>query len=199
MISRSLLLFLTSLFALSQTSIGLPYVGQAGTPSLFQSGEAPDGVDCSDLSWNLRPECWDKLDIPNWLTQWWETNQETCQAHNASFASCFQQMAGVQQQQCDTIGDALCSFPTNITAFSPQEAYVLYSIFGIWQWYVSMYQGIGNANLGAQGPVGKIVEAINPIKRKFHTSTAREDRKTDCTGLKLRLKHSENSSKLSPP
>ncbi|KAL8730097.1 MAG: hypothetical protein Q9166_004296 [cf. Caloplaca sp. 2 TL-2023] len=73
-------------------------------------------------------------------------------------------MAGVQQQQCDTIGNSLCSFPTNITAFSPQEAYVLYSIFGIWQWYFSMYQGIGNANLGAQGPVGKIVEAINPIR-----------------------------------
>ncbi|KAI4265616.1 MAG: hypothetical protein L6R38_009288 [Xanthoria sp. 2 TBL-2021] len=73
-------------------------------------------------------------------------------------------MAGIQQQQCDTIGDGLCSFPTNITAFSPQEAYVLYSIFGIWQWYFSMWQGIGNANLGAQGPVGKIVEAINPVK-----------------------------------
>ncbi|KAL8779320.1 MAG: hypothetical protein Q9213_007000 [Squamulea squamosa] len=79
-------------------------------------------------------------------------------------------MAGIQQQQCDTIGDGLCSFPTNITAFSPQEAYVLYSIFGIWQWYFSLYQGIGNANLGASGPVGKIVEAINPLKQ-FLAST----------------------------
>ncbi|KAL8829438.1 MAG: hypothetical protein Q9170_006168 [Blastenia crenularia] len=51
-----------------------------------------------------------------------------------------------------------------MSAFSPQEAYVLYSIFGIWQWYFSIYEGIGNANLGAHGPVGKIVEAINPVK-----------------------------------
>lgn len=126
----------------------------------------PNTPDCNDLSWNLRPECWDILDIPNWLTQWWYRNAGTCAEHNAPFASCFQQMAGIQQQQCDTIGSGLCSFPTNITSFSPQEAYVLYSIFGIYQWYFSLWQGIANANLGAQGPVGKIVEAINPIKRK---------------------------------
>ncbi|KAL8709844.1 MAG: hypothetical protein Q9220_005460 [cf. Caloplaca sp. 1 TL-2023] len=100
-----------------------------------------------------------------WLTDWWNTNEETCTEHKASFASCFQQMAGVEQQQCDTIGTGLCAFPTNLTAFSPQEAYTLYSIFGIWQWYFSLYQGIGNAHLDAQGPVGKIVEAINPVKR----------------------------------
>ncbi|KAL8805314.1 MAG: hypothetical protein Q9223_005295 [Gallowayella weberi] len=167
MIPPSFLLLITSLSALIQTSHCLPYVGQTGAASPSPgNGDAPSRKDCEDLSWNLRQECWDILDVPKWLTQWWETNEETCHAHNASFASCFQQKVGVQQQQCDTIGDALCSFPTNITAFSPEEAYVLYSIFGIWQWYFSIYQGIGNANLGAQGPVGKIVEAINPIKRK---------------------------------
>lgn len=75
-------------------------------------------------------------------------------------------MAGVKQQQCDTIGSGLCSFPTDITDFSPQEAYVLYSIFGIYQWFFSLWQGIANANLGAHGVVGQVVEAINPIKRK---------------------------------
>ncbi|KAL8857801.1 MAG: hypothetical protein Q9178_005701 [Gyalolechia marmorata] len=165
MVLLFVLLTLTSISALIQTSAGLPYVGQTETSSISQPGGiALDGVDCNDLTWNLKPECWDALDIPKWLTQWWNTNEETCREQNATFASCFQQMAGVRQQQCDTIGDGLCSYPTNITEFSPQEAYVLYSIFGIWHWYFSLYQAIGNANLGAQGPVGKIVDAINPLQ-----------------------------------
>lgn len=167
MVRHALLLLPFSILSLFYISASLPFepahplvIAQAGNDTLNSS-------DCNDLSWNLRPECWDILDIPNWLTQWWDRNAGTCEEHNATFASCFQQMAGIEQQQCDTIGSGLCAFPTNITAFSPQEAYVLYSIFGIWQWYFSMWQGIGNANLGAQGPVGKIVEAINPIKRKL--------------------------------
>lgn len=165
MVRHSFLYNLLFILVWISTSASIPFV-QTGSSSLSQqANDTSNSTDCTDLSWNLRPECWDILNIPIWLTEWWDSNVNTCEAHNASFASCFQQMAGIEQQQCDTIGPGLCAFPTNITAFSPQQAYVLYSIFGIWQWFFSIYQGIGNANLGAHGPVGKIVEAINPVKR----------------------------------
>ena len=50
--------------------------------------------------------------------------RDTCEAHNVSFAACFQPLVGVEQQQCNTIGLGQCAFPTKITTFSPQEAYV---------------------------------------------------------------------------
>ncbi|KAL9601653.1 MAG: hypothetical protein Q9219_002373 [cf. Caloplaca sp. 3 TL-2023] len=169
MVRRSFASLLLLIPSLIPSSTGLPFV-ETDPLSIHQdASNTSNPMDCNDLSWNLRPDCWNALNIPLWLTEWWNTNVETCEAHNASFASCFQQMAGVQQQQCDTIGPGLCAFPTNLTAFSPQQAYVLYSIFGIWQWFFSIYQGIGNANLGASGPVGKIVEAINPVKPSTQT------------------------------
>ncbi|KAL8924535.1 MAG: hypothetical protein Q9208_004010 [Pyrenodesmia sp. 3 TL-2023] len=168
-----LLLLICFITFLIQTSTSIPFdptrpLALQNQDDKNDSKTTPDTAltasDCNDLTWNLRPECWDILDIPEWLTQWWDRNAAACEKHNATFSSCFQQMAGVKQQQCDTIGSGLCSFPTDITDFSPQEAYVLYAIFGIYQWFFSLWQGIANANLGAHGPVGQIVEAINPIK-----------------------------------
>ena len=104
--------------------------------------------------------------MANYLTEWWRTNQNSCGA-GTSFVSCYQQLAGVEGQQCDTTGPNMCDYPENFSGYTPQQAYTLYTIFAIWQWFQSIYDAIENADLSASGPVGKIVKAINPeLKQK---------------------------------
>lgn len=63
----------------------------------------------------------------------------------------------------------MCDFPDNISLYTPHEAYALYSIFAIWQWFESIYEAIGNADVSAQGPVGVIEQAINPVAPSTQT------------------------------
>ena len=58
------------------------------------------------------------------------------------------------------------SYPENFVGYTAEEAYVLYAIFGIWQWFESIYSAVENADVTAQGPVGNIIKAINPIQNK---------------------------------
>ena len=103
--------------------------------------------------------------MTNYLTEWWRTNQKSCGA-GTNFVSCYQQLAGVEEQQCDTTGPNMCDYPDNFTGCTPQQAYTLYTIFAIWQWFQSIYDAIENADLSASGPVGKIVKTVNPEKQK---------------------------------
>lgn len=56
----------------------------------------------------------------------------------------------------------MCDYPGDFAGYTPQEAYTLYTIFAVWQWFQSIYDAIGNADLSATGTVGKIVKTINP-------------------------------------
>lgn len=56
----------------------------------------------------------------------------------------------------------MCDFPTSVADYTAQQAYTLYTIFAVWQWFESIYEGIENADVSATGPVGKIVNTINP-------------------------------------
>ena len=56
----------------------------------------------------------------------------------------------------------MCDYPESFNGYTPQQAYTLYTIFAIWQWFESIYEAIENADLSAGGPIGKIVKAINP-------------------------------------
>lgn len=100
--------------------------------------------------------------MANYLTEWWQTNQVACGGATTNFVSCYQQSVGVIEQQCDTTGPNMCNYPENFTGYTPQQAYTLYTIFAIWQWFESIYEAIENADLSAGGPVGKIVKTINP-------------------------------------
>ena len=72
----------------------------------------------------------------------------------ASFVSCYQQSVGIPQQACDTIGPDQCDFPLSFAreGYTPQQAYALYAIFGIWQWFNSLYMGILNADVSVRHP-----------------------------------------------
>jgi hypothetical protein len=118
--------------------------------------------DCNDLKQNLTVPCWNQLNMSSYLEDWWHTNGPACTQQNAGFVSCYQQMAGVEQQQCDTTGPSMCDFPTSFANYTAQQANTLYTIFAIWQWFESIYEGIESADMSATGPVGKIVKAINP-------------------------------------
>ena len=61
---------------------------------------------CRYLKQNLTSDCWDELDISGYLNQWWKDNEADCSFAGADFASCFQQKAGVEQEQCDMTGRA---------------------------------------------------------------------------------------------
>ena len=100
--------------------------------------------------------------MAKYLTDWWQANQAACGSANATFVSCYQQLVGVEQQQCDATGPNMCDYPESFTGYTPQQAYTLYTIFAIWQWFESIYEAIENADLSASGPVGNIVKLINP-------------------------------------
>jgi len=145
----ALLLFIRSLAAWPTSS------------KLFTISERQLG-NCSDLNQNLTWECWNQLSMTEYLESWWQANQTECAQRNATFASCYQQLAGYEQEQCDTTGPSMCNYPANFSGYTPYEAYTLYTIFAIWQWFESIYEAVGNADLSATGTVGKIVKTINP-------------------------------------
>lgn len=117
---------------------------------------------CTDLKHNLTQDCWQELEMGPYLSNWWQANQAACGGASMSFVSCYQQSVGVEEQQCDSTGPNMCDYPENFTGYTPQQAYTLYTIFAIWQWFESIYEAIENADLSAEGPVGKIVKLINP-------------------------------------
>ncbi|KAL6720616.1 hypothetical protein ACLMJK_002541 [Lecanora helva] len=100
--------------------------------------------------------------MTEYLTDWWHANSAQCEFRNATFASCYQQMHGYEQEQCDKTGPSMCNYPPDFSKYTVHQAYTLYTIFAIWQWFESIYEAIGNADLSANGRVGKIVKAINP-------------------------------------
>ena len=156
-----------SLFALHTIISWIPYSEASPVrPDSSSWASRRDTGDCNDLKHNLTSSCWDELNMSGYLAQWWESNGAGCTQQNTGFASCYQQMAGWEQQQCDTTGPNMCSFPGDFTGYTPQQTYTLYTIFAIWQWFESIYEAIENADLSAEGPVGQIVKAVNPEVQK---------------------------------
>ena len=153
---RFLLLSIYTSFTWLSTSNTFPIASPL--QSLFLDTLARD---CKNLKQNLTQTCWDELGMADYLNDWWQANQAACGA-DTSFVSCYQQSVGVEQQQCESTGPNMCDYPENFSGYTPQQAYTLYSIFAIWQWFESIYEAIESADLSAGGPIGKIVKAINP-------------------------------------
>lgn len=152
------LLLLSICISLACISISNTYPTASPVQTLVLASLARD---CKNLKHNLTQTCWDELGMADYLHDWWQANQAACGA-NTSFVSCYQQSVGVEQQQCDSTGPNMCDYPENFNGYTPQQAYTLYTIFAIWQWFESIYEAIENADLSAGGPIGKIVKAINP-------------------------------------
>ena len=127
---------------------------------------------CQDItSHNLIAPCWDILNVTQYLEQWWNKYQQRCadMVEGTSFVSCYQQLHGVEQRTCDAMKPSGCDFPDDFSRYTPQEAYVLYSIFAVWQWFFSIYNAIESADVSAMGPVGKVIKTIDPPKKKSPT------------------------------
>lgn len=138
-----------------------PISQQPAQPNTLESRQLSN---CSDLRHNLTPACWNVLDVTSYLEGWWQANGTYCTSQNISFVSCYQQLVGYEQEQCDKTGPNMCDYPADFVSrgYTPYEAYTLYTIFAIWQWYESIYEAIQSADLSATGRVGKIVTTINP-------------------------------------
>lgn len=130
--------------------------------STLEAATAFLNTSCANLQQDLTQPCWEELKISQYLEDWWTDNQSICAARGVEFASCFQQFAGIHQQQCGHTGPSMCNFPMSFNGLTAQQAYVIYTIFAIWQWFESIYEAIENADVSAQGPMGKIEDAINP-------------------------------------
>ena len=126
--------------------------------------------DCSNPNENPTAECWATLGVDTYIQQWWTANSASCSSgvyEGSGFASCYQQKVGkgaLLNDNCDKIGVSNCRPPTNISSYDIKEYYVLTSIFGIWQWFNSVYYASDFANGIASGKIGDIVTTINPIQ-----------------------------------
>ena len=122
-------------------------------------------------SHNLIAPCWDILNVTQYLEEWWNDHQKNCtdMVEGTSFVSCYQQLHGIEQRQCDDLGPTNCDYPDDFSKYSPQEAYVLYSIFAVWKWFSSISTAVESADVSAMGPVGKVIQTINPPKQKSPT------------------------------
>ena len=128
-------------------------------------------LDCTNPDKNLRPACYDALQVDSNISTWWEQNQNDCETNYAGygFVSCFQQKVGrgeLLNQQCNKMGPGQCTRPGNFSHYEPWEYYALSSIFGIWQWFNSIYDASDFADGTASDRVANITATFNPDKPK---------------------------------
>ncbi|KAI9775207.1 MAG: hypothetical protein M1835_005888 [Candelina submexicana] len=132
-----------------------------------QTAPSLETSDCGNLTVDPVPACWDKLQVTQYLEDWWAEHANECNEEpylGQGFAHCYQLKVGK--------GKFLLSDCSNISIhreapdffnFTHQEFYVLYSIFGIWWWYNSVWIAIGDAAFLSDLSAGSIVRTINPI------------------------------------
>ncbi|KAI9814799.1 MAG: hypothetical protein M1827_003065 [Pycnora praestabilis] len=156
--SSSLLLYLSSLAFTVVSSAAISEVGRI---------EARQNVtvDCSNTDQTLQTECWDGLDVSSYLQTWYQANSSICNNRQLGFAVCYLELNGVyNQQSCNITGQDLCDLPTNLTKYTAEEAYVIFSIHAINQWFNSIQTAVYQADITSTGPIGTIVELLDPPK-----------------------------------
>ena len=47
---------------------------------------------------------WEQLNVTEYLNQWWQVHEADCSARDIGFAICYQQLIGVEQEQCAHTG-----------------------------------------------------------------------------------------------
>ncbi|CAF9934288.1 MAG: hypothetical protein ALECFALPRED_005908 [Alectoria fallacina] len=125
--------------------------------------------DCANPEKDLTPACYDDLLVDANLEAWWDENQVDCETNYADygFGSCFQQKMGkyvLLDQQCNGTSPGQCTGPGNFTSYEPWVYYTLTSVFGVWQWFKSIYYASDFANGIASDRVGNITRTLNPLK-----------------------------------
>ena len=121
---------------------------------------------CGNDTVNLSPECWDKLNVTGYLLDWWEKNRDDCDIdpyRGEGFASCFQQKQKTLSYACNNISLADCYPPPPSNEITVEAHYILYSIFGIWWWFNSLWIAALDGTLLADLPLASIIKEINPV------------------------------------
>ncbi|KAI9818893.1 MAG: hypothetical protein M1827_007714 [Pycnora praestabilis] len=127
----------------------------------------PAQYNCSNPDQDLQQECWDELDVTGYLGTWWENHSASCVGETANFSACFLNYVGIYNQQCDLIGQGLCQLSTSdLSSYEIHDAYVIYSIHLVYQWFNSINTALFQAETTAAGPIGVIVEKFNPPETK---------------------------------
>ncbi|KAL8690950.1 MAG: hypothetical protein Q9218_003726, partial [Villophora microphyllina] len=121
---------------------------------------------CLDPMVNLDPACWDSLNLPGYLEQWWHENEKSCNEipyQGDGFASCFQQKHGYRDTpSCNNITNFNCPGPSLVGNMSAQDYMILQSIYNIHAWYTTMWESAVAADLFADQLIGKIIDTIHP-------------------------------------
>ncbi|KAI9724326.1 MAG: hypothetical protein M1812_000394 [Candelaria pacifica] len=154
-------------------------------PSPTPQAALPIGFDCNKPDQTLRLECWDVLEVSQYLFDWANENKDciptpvglnpTSYDDGGSFWACFFERVRpviedptvrIVNLNCTTIGSGHCESYSNITVFSPQDQFILISIFNINQWFQSIYQAILDSQTSVMAQMGSIVQLYNPPKQE---------------------------------
>ena len=150
-----------ALIALSYSLAG-PHI--VSHPSPLSTHSQNKRAFCNDRTVDITPECWNELGVTGYLTDWWNKHEAECNStpyQGQGFAACYQQKHKDLNYACSNITVEQCYHPSFSDNTTIQEYYVLYSIFGIWTWYNSIWQAAEDATLLADLQVGAIVDTIN--------------------------------------
>ncbi len=166
----------------------LPFLFSLVTSSPTPQSTLPVGYDCSKRDQSLRPECWDVLNVSQHLVDWANENTDCIPTpygldpagyndQSGSFWKCFldrvkpvtpdpQGDTRLYNYECATLGSGRCFGFAKLTAFSPQDQFIIQTIFNIFAWFNSIYDAVGDSQVGVMGDLGSIVQLYNPPEKE---------------------------------
>ncbi|KAB2577220.1 hypothetical protein BFW01_g8574 [Lasiodiplodia theobromae] len=123
-------------------------------------------VDCAPNSRSgLKAECWEALNIEQYINDWIKANGTEAKCDEVGFAQCFLQANGFSGLTCDLITSNTCPpFDTDANAKyeSNQQFYTLWNIYAVYQFFQQYSLALGQGSSLAAGTVGQIVSAVAP-------------------------------------
>ena len=134
--------------------------------TIAQSIQSNDTAPCGASDVNPTAACWNVLNVTQYLDNWWAENEATCNGNasykDGGFAICYQLLHNIRESYCNDI-----SIQRNLNFeypnWTPQEYYVLQSMYNLWYWYTSIWFAIEDATLITDLNANEIVQTINPV------------------------------------
>lgn len=129
---------------------------------------APPPRDCTPASPDgLQPECWKELDITGYITAWLAANRTVADCETLGFAQCFLRHSGYNSRTCNLLTRGTCdSFETTgsseATYDSPQQFYVLWNIYAMYQFFNQFSEALSNGAALAATTITDIVSTVSP-------------------------------------
>ncbi|KAI9716346.1 MAG: hypothetical protein M1812_005411 [Candelaria pacifica] len=122
---------------------------------------APSPPSCISAG-QLVASCWDALNMDQYVSQWWQINKGLCQPQGLTFAPCFLKKTLDQDIRCNSTNDGCHFHFYELSAYSPSDAYLLYSIYELWSWFGNFkgYLQAGLLEVGSTS-VGDEISKIN--------------------------------------